>query len=58
MHLQFGQKQDVIIARKSDGGLLLKAKYVEVSALRVNGRSLADYIVFTSKTRKFAHLFL
>ena len=58
MRLQFGKKQDVLIARKSDGGLLLKAKYVEVSALRVNGKSLADYIVYTSKARKIAHFFL
>ena len=54
MRLQFGKKQDVLIARKKDGGLLLKAKYVEVSALRVSGKSLSDYIVMTAKTRKFA----
>jgi hypothetical protein len=49
--IAFGKKQDVLIARKPDGGLLLKAKYVEVSALRVSGKSLSDYIVMTAKTR-------
>ena len=56
MRLQLGKKLDVTIARKPDGALMVKAKYVEVKALKVNDKSLADYIVMTAKKRKFAHL--
>ena len=56
MRLQLGKKLDVAIGRKPDGAIMVKAKYVEVKALKVNGKSLADYIVMTAKKRKFAHL--
>ena len=55
MRLQFGKKLDVTLARKPDGALMAKAEYVEVKALKVNGKSLADYIVTTAKKRKFGH---
>ena len=42
MRLQFGKKLDVGIMRTPNGGLKLNSKYVEVNALKVQGKSLSD----------------
>ena len=56
MRLQFGKKLDVGIMRMPNGGLKLNSKYVEVNALKVQGKSLSDYIAMVAKKRKFAFI--